>query len=228
MTFHYDYPRPMVTVDILVLRIDSANLSLLLIRRKHRPFAGEWALPGGFIGMEERLMEAASRELREETGLVGCALIPLLLADEPERDPRGRTITQVFGTILTDPSKFVKAGDDASANQWFPLNNLPVLAFDHQQLIQRSLSELRTLALFKLAILDFFSEKFSADELEKTCTALFNGPGISAVILEMALKMKMIRILRQDFYQKTTTNTMIQPLDFFLLSAWWLNQRNSG
>jgi 8-oxo-dGTP diphosphatase len=222
MTFQYDYPRPMVTVDILVLRIDSGNLNLLLIQRKHDPFAGKWALPGGFVGMEERLMEAASRELREETGLVGCQLVPLLLADEPERDPRGRTITQVFGTILTHHSSTVKAGDDAAATQWFPLNNLPALAFDHQQVVQRSLPELKCLTLFKLAILDFFSEKFSADELEKICVALFNRAGVSAVILEIALHMRMIRNLGQDFYQKINMNRINQPPDFSLLSAWWL------
>jgi len=227
MTFQYDYPRPMLTVDIFALRIDSGKLQLLLIQRKHDPFAGKWALPGGFVGMEEQLLQTASRELREETGLAGCQLIPLFLADEPERDPRGRTVTQVFGTILIHPSTTIIAGDDAASAQWFPLNNLPALAFDHQQLVQRSLPELRSLALFKLAILDFFSEKFSTDELEKICAALFNGPGISTVILEMALNMKMIRKLEQDFYQKTTTNTMIQPPDFFLLSAYWLNQRNS-
>jgi 8-oxo-dGTP diphosphatase len=228
MTFVYEYPRPMVTVDLFLLRVHLRELQILLIQRKNEPFKGEWALPGGFAGIDERLLETASRELQEETSLSGCQLVPLLQADEPERDPRGRTISHVFGTILTHPSPAVKAGDDAADAKWFPMTNLPNLAFDHLNIVEQSLQELRYLALFKLVILDFLSEKFSAVELEKICFALFNGPGISAVILEIALNMKMIRKLDQDFYQKTPINTIIQWPDFFLLSAWWLNHQSSG
>jgi 8-oxo-dGTP diphosphatase len=228
MTFIYEYPRPMVTVDLFMLRIHLEKLQILLIRRKNEPFAGEWALPGGFVGMDERLLETASRELQEETGLSGCRLVPLLQADEPERDPRGRNISYVYGTILVHPSSAVKAGDDAADAKWFPLTHLPNLSFDHLKLVEPSLQELRYLLLFKLVVLDFLSEKFSTDELEEICLALFNGPGISTVILEIALNMKMIRKTDRDLYQKTTVNTIIQQPDFFLLSACWLNERNFG
>lgn len=133
--FSYDYPRPAVTADIAVLRLEKFP-EILLIMRKDPPFQGKWALPGGFMEMEESLEETARRELLEETGIRAGELIRFDSYDKPGRDPRGRTITQVFVMIWKEEMGSPEAGSDASRLQWFPLNELPELAFDHRLIVQ--------------------------------------------------------------------------------------------
>jgi 8-oxo-dGTP diphosphatase len=136
MTFTYPYPRPIVTVDILLLRNGTNDDEVLLIQRKNPPFANMWALPGGFVDKNESLAEAAKRELHEETGISGLMLHQLHAFGDPGRDPRGHTITVVYGAIL--PAELqVKptAADDAQKVGWFALKNLPPLAFDHAKII---------------------------------------------------------------------------------------------
>ena len=132
--YSYDYPRPAVTADIAVLRLDKVP-EILLIQRKDPPFQMSWALPGGFMEMEETLEETARRELLEETGIKAGELIRFDSYDKPGRDPRGRTITQVFVMIWKTAMGTPKAGSDASELQWFGLNELPELAFDHQEIV---------------------------------------------------------------------------------------------
>ena len=136
MPYTYPYPRPMVTVDILLLRNGKSGDEVLLIQRKNPPFAGKWALPGGFIDENESLEDAARRELQEETGISGLPLTQLHAFGDPGRDPRGHTITIVYGAILppTHPVKLA-AGDDARKAAWFALDQLPPLAFDHAKII---------------------------------------------------------------------------------------------
>lgn len=132
----YDYPRPALTVDLaLVTREDRPRV--LLIRRKKDPFAGRWALPGGFVDEGERLIDAARRELREETGTTVGELEQLYTAGDPGRDPRGWTVSVVYlGRVDADQLKPV-AADDAAEVGWFPLDELPGLAFDHAMLLGR-------------------------------------------------------------------------------------------
>lgn len=130
----YDYPRPAMTADIAVLRLDEVP-EILLIKRLDPPFEGLWALPGGFMEMEETLEEAARRELKEETGIHAGELIRFDTYDKPGRDPRGRTITQVFVMIWKPDMGLPKAGSDASEIQWFGLHQLPELAFDHSKIV---------------------------------------------------------------------------------------------
>jgi len=132
--YRYEYPRPAVTADIAVLRLDELP-ELMLIQRKDPPFEEMWALPGGFMEMEETLEEAARRELKEETGIRAGELIRFDTYDKPGRDPRGRTITQVFVMIWKQEMGLPKAGSDAARLQWFGLNKLPELAFDHKQIV---------------------------------------------------------------------------------------------
>ena len=132
--YRYQYPRPAVTSDIAVLRLDEAP-EILLIRRKDPPFSRMWALPGGFMEIEETLEETARRELLEETGIRAGELIRFDTFDKPGRDPRGRTITQVFIMIWKEEMGVPKAGSDAAALQWFDLSHLPELAFDHGKII---------------------------------------------------------------------------------------------
>ncbi len=134
MAYTYKYPRPAVTVDMLVFRKKENKWQLLLIQRKHDPFAGKWALPGGFMDMDETLEAAAARELKEETGLAGVPLEQLKAYSALNRDPRHRTVSVAFTGILKTDAP-VQAGDDAGRVAWFPVDNLPGLAFDHDRII---------------------------------------------------------------------------------------------
>lgn len=133
--FCYDYPRPAVTVDIVIVTREDRP-RLLLIRRKHEPFSGMWAIPGGFVEMDESLEHAACRELHEETGVKAGRLEQLATFGAPDRDPRGRTISVVY-LAQVDPGKLrPRAADDAAAVGWHPLDRLPPLAFDHREILK--------------------------------------------------------------------------------------------
>lgn len=134
MTYTYKYPRPAVTVDIAVLKKNSNGYEILLIKRKFDPFANKWALPGGFVDMNETIEVAASRELFEETNLSGIQLEQFHVFSELDRDPRGRTISVIFIGFLTDQQEVI-AKDDAKEVCWYNLNELPELAFDHGEVI---------------------------------------------------------------------------------------------
>jgi 8-oxo-dGTP diphosphatase len=134
--FTYDYPRPMVTVDCIITSLNNEGaLSFLLIQRKNDPFQDMWALPGGFVDMDEDLHDAATRELEEETGLQLKTMNQFATYGKPGRDPRGRTISVVFfASVAGHP--VLRGGDDASDAQWFIISELPELAFDHSLIIQ--------------------------------------------------------------------------------------------
>src|SRR3954469_21619213 len=135
--YTYDYPRPAVTVDaVLVTRERPPRV--LLIRRKHDPFAGKWALPGGFIDMDETLEESARRELREETGVTAADLTQIGTFGDPGRDPRGRTISVAYLARVKAKDVRPVAADDAAEVGWFALDALPELAFDHAQILARA------------------------------------------------------------------------------------------
>jgi 8-oxo-dGTP diphosphatase len=132
--YTYDYPRPSVTVDIVIVTSEPTP-RVLLIRRKKAPFAGCWALPGGFVNMDESLEAAAQRELREETGVAAKKLVQLHAFGEPRRDPRGRVISVAYLAVV-DPAKLKPhADDDAAEVDWFSLTRPPKLAFDHKDIL---------------------------------------------------------------------------------------------
>jgi 8-oxo-dGTP diphosphatase len=135
--YSYDYPRPSVTVDIVLLTREPTP-RVLLIRRKRDPFAGAWALPGGFIEMDETLEESARRELREETGIDVSQLVQLYTFGDPGRDPRGRTISVAYLGHVDAAALTPVAADDAAEVSWFALDALPTLAFDHDRIIAQA------------------------------------------------------------------------------------------
>jgi 8-oxo-dGTP diphosphatase len=141
MTYTYDYPRAAVTADIIILKIISNHKSVLLIERKNPPFEGKWALPGGFMEMDETLENTALRELFEETGITGVELQQLHTFSKVDRDPRHRTISTVFWGNADEKTPEPKAGDDAANVQWFPLHSLPPLAFDHEEVMRMLLAK---------------------------------------------------------------------------------------
>jgi 8-oxo-dGTP diphosphatase len=143
--FVYDWPRPMVTVDAVVFAVTGGTTKLLLIKRGHEPFKGQWAIPGGFIGMDEELDDAVARELQEETGLTGVSLKQMYTFGTVGRDPRGRQITVVYMGITKEGLDRIKAGDDAAQAQWFDINNLPQnLAFDHNTVAKFAIEQLKS------------------------------------------------------------------------------------
>lgn len=130
-----EYPRPMVTVDVVIFTLRDDDLQVLLIRRKNPPFAGMWAIPGGFIGIDEPLEAAALRELEEETGVRDVHLEQLYTFGDPGRDPRGRVITVAYMALLPAERTSLRAGDDAADARWWPMSALPPLAFDHDRIL---------------------------------------------------------------------------------------------
>ena len=144
MPFTYEYPRPSVTVDVVLFTIREGELALLMIRRKNPPFKGHWALPGGFVDENESLEHAAARELREETGVRQTALAQLGAFGDPGRDPRGHTVSVAFYAVVPSPKRAV-AADDAAEARWVAISDLARsdVAFDHTKIIALALERLR-------------------------------------------------------------------------------------
>ncbi len=132
--YTYDHPRPAVTVDVAIVTRE-AKPRVLLIRRKHAPFAGRWALPGGFVDMDETLEAAARRELFEETGVAAGRIEQLATLGDPGRDPRGRVISVVYLARVQPEHLQPRAADDAAAVGWHFLHRPPPLAFDHAEIL---------------------------------------------------------------------------------------------
>ena len=140
----YDWPRPMVTVDAAVFAFFDGKAKLLLIKRANEPFKGKWALPGGFVDIDEELETAATRELAEETGLQDIPLEQMHTFGRCGRDPRGRQITIAFMGIATKGLDKIKAGDDAAKVRWFDIEKLPDdMAFDHNEIAEFGIKQLR-------------------------------------------------------------------------------------
>ena len=133
MAYTYKYPRPAVTADCVVITKE-AEPKVLLIERGADPYKGCWAFPGGFLNMDETAEQCAIRELEEETGLMVEELKQIGTYSKVDRDPRGRTITVAYLAVVESPMK-VKGQDDAAKAQWFPIDALPELAFDHDEIM---------------------------------------------------------------------------------------------
>ena len=141
--YQYKYPRPMVCTDVALFeRHSDGETHILLIQRGNAPFAGHWALPGGFVEMDEDLHVAARRELAEETGIEIGDLIQVGAFGDPLRDPRGRNISVAFAAVASAPLS-PRAGDDAAAATLFSLGALPDLAFDHEMIINSAVDALK-------------------------------------------------------------------------------------
>jgi len=149
----YDWPRPMVTVDAAVFGFFRNKAHLLLVNRKIEPFKGKWALPGGFVGINEELESAAERELSEETGLSGVELEQMHTFGKVGRDPRGRQITIAFMGIAKKGQTKIKAGDDAAEAKWFDIEKLPKdMAFDHNEAAKVAIKKLKKKKIFRQSV----------------------------------------------------------------------------
>ena len=149
----YDWPRPMVSVDAVVFAFFGSRARLLLVNRGKEPFKDKWALPGGFIEIDEELEDAVARELAEETGLTGVPLEQMYTFGACGRDPRGRQITVAFMGIAGAGKNKIKAGDDAAKARWFDIENLPKnMAFDHSEVAKFAIARLKKRKTYRLNV----------------------------------------------------------------------------
>jgi 8-oxo-dGTP diphosphatase len=148
--YTYEWPRPMVTVDAAVFGLFRDGAKLLLIKRGKEPFKGRWAIPGGFIEMDEELADAATRELAEETGLTDVPLEQMRTYGTVGRDPRGRQITVVFMGIVDQKQAKARAGDDAAEARWFNIERPPAeMAFDHDEIARFAIRRLKRMKAYR-------------------------------------------------------------------------------
>lgn len=168
MAYTYEYPRPSLTVDCVIFGLDeSSRLKVLLIQRGHAPFQGHWALPGGFVDMDEPLEEAALRELKEETGLKDVFMEQLYTFGSPQRDPRGRVVTVVYYALINLTKHRIAAETDAVDVRWFPIDAFPSLAFDHAQILEMAINRLRGKVRYQPVGFELLPEKFTLTQLQK-------------------------------------------------------------
>jgi 8-oxo-dGTP diphosphatase len=154
-------------VDVVIFTLRGQDLQVLLVRRKHPPFADYWAIPGGFVGMQESLEEAALRELEEETGVRDVYLEQLYTFGQPERDPRTRVITVAyFALVPINSLPTPQAGSDAGDARWWSMYDLPCLAFDHGEILDYALTRLRYKLEYSAVGFELLPEKFTLSELQ--------------------------------------------------------------
>ncbi len=170
------FERPSVTVDVVILTVRERRLEVMLVRRRHWPFEGMWAIPGGFIAPNESLEDSARRELREETSVSDVYLEQLYPFGDPGRDPRTRVITVVYYALLRADQLHLRAGDDASDAQWFPAYGHPSLAFDHDQILDYTRQRLRSKLEYTTIGYQLLAPAFTLSELQEVYEAILNRP----------------------------------------------------
>lgn len=164
--YQYEYPHPAVTTDIVIFTIRDNQLKLLLIMRGGEPYKGQWALPGGFIQLDEDLESGARRELAEETGVSGVFLEQLYTFGAVGRDPRERVITVSYYALIPSTEVVLQAATDAEAVGWFSMDELPELAFDHQKIVGMAHERLVAKLDYSTIAFQFMPKEFTLSELQ--------------------------------------------------------------
>ena len=164
--YQYEYPHPAVTTDVVIFSVRDQQLKLLLIKRGGAPFKGKWALPGGFVELDESLEEGARRELEEETGLAGVFLEQLYTFGQPGRDPRERVITVAYYALIPSDQVSLCAATDAEAVGWFSMDELPGLAFDHQTIVDMAHERLAAKLDYSTLAFQFMASEFTLSDLQ--------------------------------------------------------------
>ena len=177
MHYTYQYPHPAVTTDIVIFTIHGQQLELLLIRRADDPFKDCWALPGGFVEIDEDLEDCALRELKEETGVTGVYLEQLYSFGDPGRDPRERVISVAYYALVPPDRMNVSAASDAKEVAWFEVRQLPPLAFDHKDIVALAHQRLSAKLNYSTIALQFMAEKFTLSELQQVYESI-QGAGL--------------------------------------------------
>jgi 8-oxo-dGTP diphosphatase len=161
------YERPSVTVDVVIFTLQERELHVLLVKRKHWPFEGRWAIPGGFVNLDESLDRAARRELEEETGVRDIYLEQLYTFGDPKRDPRTRVISVAYIALVSADTQTLRVSDESIDVRWFPVRALPgSLAFDHDMILAAGLDRLRSKLEYTTLAFQLLPEVFSILELK--------------------------------------------------------------
>lgn len=176
MAFTYEYARPCLTVDCVVFALDERELKVLLIQRGNEPFRGRWALPGGFVHMDETLEEAARRELAEETGARNVYLEQLCTFGDVKRDPRDRVVTVAYYALVKLRDYSLRASTDSADAAWFGLSDPPKLAFDHEQILDVAYARLRGKVRYQPIGFELLPPKFTLTQLQRLYEIVLDRP----------------------------------------------------
>ena len=195
-TFKYKYPRAALTVDCVIFGFDEGELKVLLIRRALAPFQGKWALPGGFVGIEETLDEAARRELRDETGIKKVFLEQLYTFGKVDRDPRERVVSVAFYALVKLSDYGVKAATDARDAAWFAVSDVPAPAFDHATILEVALARLKAKVRYEPIGFELLPTRFTLSALQH----------LYEVVLERSLD-------KRNFRKKILAMSLLVELD---------------
>jgi len=161
-----------LSVDAVVFGYEAGAISILLIKRKYEPFKGKWAIPGGFVLNEESLEEAVERELKEETGVEINYLEQLYTFGSPNRDPRSRIVSVAYFGLVSPSTFKIFASTDAEEVQWFKMDELPKLSFDHKEILQLAIARLQGKITYEPIGFELLNKKFPFSDLEKLYTTL--------------------------------------------------------
>jgi 8-oxo-dGTP diphosphatase len=167
MTATYEYSRPALTVDAVVFGLDDEDLKVLLIRRALEPFQGKWALPGGFVRVEESLEDAVRRELHEETGIPQLFLEQLYTFGDVDRDPRERVVTVAYYALVKLSDHRIKAATDARDVAWFAVSEARGLAFDHDRILAVALERLKGKVRYQPIGFELLPPQFTLSQLQR-------------------------------------------------------------
>ena len=168
--YSYRYPHPAVATDCVIFGFDGVKLKVLLVERGGEPYKGMWAFPGGFLRMDETAEQGALRELKEETDLSPYYIEQFHCFSDPHRDPRERVLSIAFLALVKIAE--VKGGDDAAQAEWFSMDEIPQLAFDHDQILRRAEQELRKQIHFEPIGFELLPEKFTMKALQQLYEAI--------------------------------------------------------
>lgn len=196
MTFTYTYARPALTVDCVVFGLDEQDLKVLLIQRDLEPFAGKWALPGGFVNVGESVDDAARRELTEETGVHRVFLEQLYTFGKPDRDPREHVVTVAYFALVKLSDHRVQAATDARNAAWFSIDDVPKLAFDHQKILKKAHDRLQAKVRYQPIGFELLPSKFPLRSLQQ----------LYEVVLERPLD-------KRNFRKKILSMDLLEELD---------------
>jgi len=176
MPFTYEHPRAALAVDCVIFGFDEGGLKVLLIRRGLEPFQGRWALPGGFVRMEETTDQAARRELREETGLDRPFLEQLYTFSDVDRDPRERVVSVAYFALVKLSDHRVRGASDAREAAWHPVEKTPPLAFDHKKILASATARLRGKVRYQPIGFELLPPRFTLPQLQHLYEAALERP----------------------------------------------------
>ncbi len=176
MSYTYEFPRPAIAVDCVVFGLDEQDLKVMSIRRGIPPFKDRWALPGGFVRLDESLEAAALRELKEETGIEQVFLEQLYTFGEVDRDPRDRVVTVAYYALINLVEHHIQATTDAKDAAWFPVSNPPKLAFDHDKILAVALARLKGKVRYEPIGFELLPQKFTLSQLQKLYETILEQP----------------------------------------------------